>query len=86
MPAPGLISGPVTIDEGTTNVVYSISPMQNILGYSWSVPSGAIITGGTGSNSITVDYPASAVSGSIAVSGVDLCGQGPSSKLAVTLD
>ncbi|MFZ0280033.1 MAG: T9SS type A sorting domain-containing protein [Bacteroidales bacterium] len=85
MAAPSLISGPVTIDEGTTNVVYSISPIQNILGYSWSVPSGAIITGGSGSNSITVDYPSDAKSGNIVVSGVDLCGQGPPSKLAVTL-
>ncbi len=84
--APGDINGPVTIDEGTTDVIYSISPMQNILGYSWSVPSGAIITSGSGSNSITVDYPVDANSGNIAVSGVDMCGQGPPSELAVTLN
>jgi hypothetical protein len=83
---PGPINGPVSVYPGSTNVIYSIEPLQNIINYTWSVPFGAFITKGIDSNSITVEYHADAISGNITVNGTDRCGSGPVSSLAVTLD
>ena len=83
---PGLINGPTLINPGTTNVIYNITPLQNIVNYAWSVPFGATITNGINSNSITVNYLAEAVSGYITVNGIDKCGSGPASSLAVTVN
>ena len=52
--------------------------------YSWTLPSGAIGTSNT--NSITVNYGLSAVSGDITVKGVNAYGVGGTSSLAVTVN
>ena len=65
-PAAVNITGKTKILQGQTGVTYSVS---NVTGntYNWSVPSGATIASGQGTNEIKVNYGASAVSGNISV-------------------
>jgi PKD repeat protein len=76
---PGTITGPATVCQGATNQVYTVPPIANATYYTWTVPTGVTIVGGTYTNSITVDFAANAVAGSITVKGENLCGVGPSS-------
>jgi hypothetical protein len=76
----------ITTCPSTSGVTYSIPLVSNATSYSWSVPSGVNIVSGAGTNSITVDYTASAVSGDITVMPVNSCGNGVSSTLAVTVN
>jgi len=56
-------------------------------GYNWTVPAGAIITGGNNTNSITVTFSPTAVSGNITVYGTNSCGNGVvSPNFAVTVN
>ncbi|HEU4719645.1 MAG TPA: FG-GAP-like repeat-containing protein [Bacteroidia bacterium] len=73
------------ICQGQTGVTYSISALNNSNYYEWTVPAGATIVSGDSTSSITVDYGSSAVSGNVTVSGVNSCGNGTSSSLAVTV-
>jgi trimeric autotransporter adhesin len=82
---PGPISGPQSVCENTSGVIYSIDPIENTTSYNWTVPSGATITSGANTNAITVDFSFSAVSGDITVSGNNSCGTGPFGSLAVTI-
>jgi subtilisin-like proprotein convertase family protein len=75
---PGSISGSATVCQSQTSVVYTVPVITNATGYNWSLPSGATITGGSNTSSITVSFSGSAVSGSITVSGTNTaCGSGP---------
>ena len=77
LPSPaGNISGPSTVCQGDTGKVYSVPPIYGASGYSWSLPLGAYSVSGSGSNTITVDFSISAVSGNITVYGSNSCGNG----------
>lgn len=76
----------ITTCPSTSGVTYSIPLVSNATSYNWTVPSGASIVGGTGTNSITVDYSSGAVSGNVSVMPVNSCGNGTSSTLAVTVN
>ena len=52
----GTILGSTSFCSGTTGVTYSISGVSNATSYIWSVPSGANITGGSGTSQITVSW------------------------------
>jgi len=80
----GIISGSTTICQGQTGVVYSIPAITNATSYIWTLPSGA--TGTSITNSITVDYGYSALSGNITVKGHSSCGDGTSSLLAIVVN
>jgi sugar lactone lactonase YvrE len=54
-PATKTISGPANVASGSNGVSYSVSANAGYT-YSWTVPSGATITSGQGTNSITVDF------------------------------
>ncbi|MBL7904660.1 MAG: PKD domain-containing protein [Bacteroidales bacterium] len=83
--AAGFISGSTSVCQLTNSVVYSVAAIPNATGYVWSVPTGVNIVGGSNSNSITVNFSASAVSGNISVYGTNVCGNGTSSTLYVTV-
>jgi hypothetical protein len=53
LPVPS-IAGSDSICAGTSGVIYTTEPGMNA--YSWSISSGGVITGGTGTNSITVTW------------------------------
>jgi len=84
--AAGAIAGPVSICQATSGHVYTVQPILYADGYTWSLPPGGLITAGANTNSITVSYDNSAVSGDVTVFGWNVCGSGPSSALAVTLN
>lgn len=64
---PGSITGNNTVCEGNTSVNYSIAAVTGAAGYTWTVPSGAVIEFGQGSTSLTVSYPDGSVSGDVTV-------------------
>ena len=85
--AAGTIVGNATICQGEAGIIYSVPAISNATGYSWNLPSGASITQGSNTNSITVNYSTNASSGNISVQGSNSCGTGAlSSNFAVTVN
>lgn len=72
----GNISGSPIVCQGQNNVMYSVATIANATNYNWTVPSGASITSGAGTNTIYVSYGITAVSGDITVIGTNSCGNG----------
>ena len=66
-PSPGPITGPTPVCPGDSGKIYSVNPVTGATGYHWNVPPGVIITSGNNTNSITVKFSSSAVSGSFSV-------------------
>ena len=79
--APGAISGADSVCVNESGVTYTISPVQDATSYTWSVPTGATITSGQGTTSISVDFGSS--SGNISVTASNLCGASPATTLSV---
>ena len=67
----GAISGPSVVCANSTAITYSVANVSGT-NYTWVVPGGASITGGTNTNAITVNFGASA--GTVSVSAVGSCG------------
>ena len=63
---------------------FSVTTNASATSYSWTVPSGATIQSGAGTNSIIVLF-STAGSGTISVSGVNSCGNGSASTLSVNV-
>ncbi|MCK9411082.1 MAG: C10 family peptidase [Prolixibacteraceae bacterium] len=80
----GVISGTSAVCQGQNAVIYTVPTVANSTSYVWTLPTGA--TGISTTNSITVNYGTSAVSGNIAVKGHNACGDGVSSTLAITIN
>jgi hypothetical protein len=68
------------ICQGYKGIPYSVDLIGNATGYTWNLPAGATIASGTNTNSITVDFGSSAVSGNITVYGTNTCGSGTISQ------
>ena len=87
LPGPaGTISGLTTVCQGQQGVAYSVSPITNATGYVWTLPAGATIATGSNTNSITVNYSNTAVSGNISVYGTNSYGNGTPSSLTITVN
>jgi len=83
----GTITGQASVCQGENNVVYTVPSITGATSYTWTVPAGATTTGGSNTNSITVDFGASAISGNITVLGSNSCGSGTvSPNFAVTVN
>ncbi|MDY0343971.1 MAG: hypothetical protein RBR28_10390, partial [Lentimicrobium sp.] len=83
---PGAISGSTTVCQGQSGVTYSVPVINFANGYEWQLPVGAIITSGTNTNQITVNFSESASSGNIMVRGTNGCGAGQwSAAYAITI-
>jgi hypothetical protein len=82
----GNISGLQELCEGTTGVQYSITPIPGVTSYTWTVPTGAVITAGQNTTTITVNFPVGCLPGNITVYGANDCGTGATSApLPITL-
>ena len=79
------ISGPSTVCSGQAGVSFSILPVKNAYTYTWSVPPGAVVTSGSNTASITVDFPLGSASGNVSVFASNPCGNGETMILPVTL-
>lgn len=77
------ISGPSTLCSNASGNVYSV-PNEAGSSYNWTVPVGAIITSGQGTNSITVSFGSSG--GQIAVVETEPCGVAPQQTFNVQVD
>jgi endo-1,4-beta-D-glucanase Y len=73
----GTIAGPANVADNSTSVTYSV-PNNPGSTYNWTVPPGAVITSGQGTNSITVDFGTSG--GSVGVTETNIYGSGTSTK------
>jgi hypothetical protein len=83
---PGPVAGNDTVCSGQSGEPYTIAPVLNATGYTWTVPDGVSIITGQNTNSIMVDFTVNALSGLIGVMTSNTCGNGPSSELAVTVN
>jgi hypothetical protein len=82
----GTITGPASVCQGAMGKVYTVPAINNATGYTWTVPTGATITAGANTNTITVDFGANAISGNITAAGTNACGNGTASNFAVTVN
>jgi hypothetical protein len=74
--AAGTINGPSSVCAGSGGVVFSVPSISGATSYVWTVPSGATITSGSATNSITVSFNLIPASGFITVKGSNTCGTG----------
>jgi len=80
LPGPaGSITGTAAVCGGASGVAYSTPVISGAVTYVWTLPAGATIATGSGTNSITLNYAANASSGNITVYGNNMCGNGPAS-------
>jgi hypothetical protein len=84
--AAGIITGLASVCPLSTTVIYTVPPITNATTYVWTVPVGASIVAGSGTNSITVDFSDTAVSGSVTVYGSNICSDGSASSFAVVVN
>ncbi len=86
VPTPGAINGISNPLFGQVGTIYSVTPVNGATTYTWTVPAGATIASGQGTNTITVDYGCAASNGNISVIAGNGCAanSAPSNK-AITL-
>ena len=80
---PPAVTGPVSGLCGSTGVQYTTAGISGITQYLWTVPAGAVITGGQGSTTIKVDFSGGFGGGSLTVRAVNGCGQGGARSLTL---
>jgi plastocyanin len=86
LPGPaGPISGPSSVCKNS-NASFSVGTITGATSYVWTVPTGATITAGQGTTSITANFGSSAVSGNVSVHGTNGAGSGTSSNLLVAVN
>ena len=81
---PGTITGSVSVCANQSGVIYSVAAVSGATSYNWSLPAGAVITNGTGTNSITVTF--GTVAGTVTVRAVNTCGQSSPKNLTVSMN
>jgi len=79
---PGTITGSTSVAAKAGNVKYNVTNRSGIT-FNWSVPTGATITSGQGTNVIRVKF--GTTSGNVSVFLSNTCGQTATSSLAVTV-
>ena len=83
----GSITGTAVVCGGANGVAYSTPVITGAATYVWTLPTGATIASGAGTNAITVNFAGNASSGNITVTGNNLCGNGTASApFAVTVN
>ena len=83
--AAGAISGQTSVCANSTET-YSVGTITGATSYVWTAPSGASITGGQGTTSITVTIGSSTGTGNLSVYGSNTNGNGAPSNLTVTIN
>jgi len=67
------INGPLGVCKSQTGVVFSVSAISGATSYTWTVPTGATITAGQGTTSLTVNFSSTQVAGNICVRASNAC-------------
>ena len=81
----GAISGATPQCPSLIGQVYSVTAVTNALNYAWTVPTGWTITGGQGTNSITVTTGTSGQNGNISVTASNGCNTSVPKQLVVSV-
>ena len=79
--APMLITGSSSVGVNSIGNVYSISAVTGATSYIWRVPSGASVTAGAGTTSITVTFES--LPGFVSVAASNSCGTSAASSLPI---
>ena len=74
IPVLSAITGSKTACAGQSSYVYSVTATAGTTGFNWTLPTGATISAGANTNTITVNYASNAVSGTLIVYGSNSCG------------
>jgi hypothetical protein len=82
---PGPIVGPDAVCDNDIIVGFSVDPVSDADSYEWTVPAGAMILDGQGTDSITLDV-STLVGGDITVAAVNDCGSSAIAVLNVTIN
>jgi hypothetical protein len=72
--SPSSVSGLTNICKGSSGISYSIANVAGANSYTWSVPAGATIAGGQGTNSLSVNFSLTQASGNVCVYASNGCG------------
>ncbi len=73
-PILGAMIGTFSVCPGTNGVAYSVPPSAGATTYNWTVPAGATVATGAGTNSITVDFGPTYTNGNVCVIAASICG------------
>ncbi len=73
-PLLGVMSGTFSVCPGTNGVAYSVPPSAGATTYNWTVPAGATIASGAGTNSITINFGPAYTNGNVCVIAASVCG------------
>jgi hypothetical protein len=79
----GTITGLSAVCANQSGVVYSVGAVANATSYNWTLPAGANITAGTGTNTITVTFATTA--GNVCVDAMNNCSSSAQSCKAVSV-
>jgi len=82
---PGAITGLTSITYPLNGVAYSVAPVAGATSYVWTVPSGAVIASGQGSNSISVNYACGSLPGNLTVSAINPCGTSGANSVSISI-
>jgi uncharacterized protein GlcG (DUF336 family) len=80
---PGSITGSASPCMNATGISYSVAAVPNATSYHWTVPPGAIVASGQGTNSVMVNF--GSTSGTVCVAGLNDCFRSMASCLSVAL-
>ncbi|MBK7175379.1 MAG: hypothetical protein IPH84_19675 [Bacteroidales bacterium] len=85
-PTPAMPSGPTPVCQGQIGVTYTVPAQNSTVNYIWTLPDGTTQT--TTTNSITINFSSTAVSGTLFVKGWNTdCGYGLNSpSLFITVN
>ena len=81
---PSSITGNNNPGSGASNEIYSVGLVSGAGSYTWSVPSGAAIIAGQGTNSVTVNF--GVTPGNVSVTAHNSCGNSNASVFPVTIN
>ena len=82
--APASVTGPVSVCPSAVGLVYTTPVVSGVTTYTWTVPTGASVTAGAGTNSITAKW--GTVAGSVTVKAGNACGTNATARsLSVAL-
>jgi hypothetical protein len=82
----GPITGNDTVCQNRGDYVYSVPAIPHAQEYLWTLPAGAEITAGQGTNEVTLYFGQTALSGEITVKGVSSCGEGSGSSMNILVN
>ncbi|MFO7368830.1 MAG: immunoglobulin domain-containing protein [Bacteroidales bacterium] len=79
--AAGAITGESIVCQGASGITYMIADIPGADYYQWTLPPGMTVISGQNTRQIQVMYVKNEYGGPISVSGVNVCGSGPSSPI-----